>query len=64
MEVIFEFIGTILDDLFGKRFENWSKKRFKSKKVRILFHVLFILLLVAISAGFTIVIWFAFHPKI
>ena len=64
MEVIFEFIGTILTDLFGERFENWSKKRFKSKKLRSLFSVLFFLLLVALSAGFTIVIWFAFHPKI
>ena len=64
MEAIFEFIGMILDTLFGERFEKWSEKRFKSKKLRTLFSVLFILLLVAISAGFTIVIWFAFHPKI
>jgi hypothetical protein len=64
MEAIFEFIGMLLDALFGERFEKWSKKRFKSKKLRTLFSVLFILLLVAISAGFTIVIWFAFHPEI
>jgi hypothetical protein len=32
MEAIFEFIGMLLDALFGERFEKWLKKRFKKQK--------------------------------